>query len=256
MFSRMLPRLFPLVLFCASVFTLAQADTWDGWLVGLNAGMASTTAKYQTGPDDKSWFNYAHQTAGMWANGHKTKTDNSAVAGLSLAYNRQTGALVYGGEMGFDFADISLGRSTTYPYSQNAFGYQYNYKQNAKLNGLLTLKGRAGYAFGNSLLSATAGAAWTQLRTGMDYMDSYTSSFQYSASHEKRDLRRGWTAGITYQYKLPSNLILKAEYQYFDFGRSSFNTPVHAANGQYIAPMNFSAKVDMNMFTVGVEKQF
>lgn len=235
-------------------FTVAKADTWDGLFIGINAGVVTSAAKYQTGPNDASWFHAQHQTAGMWANGDKTQKSSDPVGGLSIAYNRQTGAFVYGAEAELSFMDVNLQKTGAYPYT--SLSQQYNYSQNTNAKGLFTLKGRAGYAFGNSLLSATAGVAATDLRTGLDYGDSYTGSSKYIANHEDRKLRLGWEAGIAYQYRLPSDLILKAEYQYIDFGKSSFSTPIHSVGGDYITQMNFSSKVYLSTFMLGIEKKF
>ncbi len=243
-----------LLFFCLGV-TLAHADTWDGLFIGINAGTATSTSKYQTGPNNESWFKLQNVTESMWKSGNNTRTNDATISAISIAYNRQASALVYGGEIGLSLMDVSMNKNGSYPYIPSNNHY-YNYNQSSKLSGLLIIKGRTGYALGNSLLSVTAGGAATNLRTGLDFEDSYAGDGKYSASHHDRDVRFGWTAGVSYQYMLPSNFVLKAEYQYFDFGKSSFNTPVHAGDGTYITQMNYSSKISLNTFMIGVERKF
>ena len=40
------------------------------------------------------------------------------------------------------------------------------------------------------------------------------------------------------------------------FDRTSFNTPDYDTNETYISQIKFSSKENMNMFMIGVEKQF
>jgi opacity protein-like surface antigen len=234
--------------------TAARADTWDGLFVGIDAGTVAAEAKYTTGPDNSNWFAAQGQTAGMWQNGANTQSKQAPVGGVFVAYNRQAGAWVYGGEVGLSLMDVDLQHSGTYRYQGIAKDYDYRQKTNAR--GLFTLKGRSGYAFGNGLLSVSAGAALTDLRTGLGYDDNYVPPMNYLASHDDRRYKLGWTAGAAYEYRLPQDLIIKAEYQYLDFGSSSFTTPVYTSNGTYITQMNFSSRLRMSTYTVGIEKKF
>ena len=231
-----------------------HAGQWDGFFVGFHTGAVRSRAQYQTGPDDASWFESMGQTSAMWAHGNRFDNSSDPAFGVSLAYNRQAGAFVYGAELDADALKAGMDHTGTYRYV--SVTPHYTYQQATKMEGLYTLRARAGYAFGNSLLSCTAGLAATRLTTGLNYWDDYPGTSAYFAEHTELKNKTGWTAGLGYQYMMPNGLVLKAEYAYIDLGRTSFSTPVSDGSGTYITEMNFSSKVRLNTYTLGIEKRF
>ncbi len=231
----------------------AYAGQWDGFFFGVNTGAALSNAKYKTGPDNVSWFRTTHQTVGMWDNGDQDKSRVSPLVGLSAAYNRQVDSFVFGAELGLNAIAADLGHDGTYQFTAG-LTHHYTYQQKTKIDGLITLRGRVGVAFGDSLLSVTGGLAATQLKTGIDYSDDY--NVPYSASRTKTDFTLGPTVGLAYERLLPDDFALKAELTYVDFGKTRFSTPVTANDGSFIADMNFSSEQRLGIFTVGLEKKF
>lgn len=240
--------------------TEAFAGQWDGVFIGLNAGAAQLSTKYQTGPDDSLWFKNAQQTAGMWAHGNQDESHDSPIGGLSLAYNHQIDSFVLGAELGLNAIDVKLDHEGTYRYTTTAVlynPYDYTYRQKTSVKGLYTLRGRAGYAFGDSLLSVTGGLAATSLKTGVGFHDYPGDSSPYSAAYTETKRKIGWTAGVAYQHMLPDDFVLKAEFAYVDLGKASFSTPVtQDGNGLNAGRMNFSSRVRLNVLTIGLEKKF
>jgi len=240
--------------------TEAFAGQWDGVFVGLNAGAARSSTKYQTGPDDSLWFKNAQQTAGMWAHGDQDEFRYSPIGGLSLAYNHQIDSFVLGAELGLNAIDAKLDHEGTYKYTAtNSFynPYNYTYRQKTSVKGLYTLRERAGYAFGDSLLSVTGGLAATSLTTGVGFHDYADDSSPFSASHTETKRKIGWTAGLAYQHMLPDDFVLKTEFAYVDLGKASFSTPItRDSDGLNEGQMNFSSRARLNVLTIGLEKKF
>lgn len=190
----------------------------------------------------------------MWNKGRQNHSKSGSIFGLSAAYNVQVNSFVYGGELGLNGADLKLDNTGTYKYTNQT--HYYTYTQKAGIQNLLTLRGRAGYAFDHSLLSVTGGIAATSLKTGLNYSDDYSGTGQYTAAHTKTSVKVGWTAGIAYEHKLPDDMALKAEFTHVDFGTSGFTTPIWAGDGTYEGDMKLSSRVFMNIFSLGIEKKF
>ena len=125
-----------------------------------------------------------------WGSVDNNPTNPSGfVGGVQGGYNWQTGPWVFGVE-----GDIQVtGASDTFApwkFSNPWFG---------------TVRGRAGYAFGNVLFYGTAGLAFGELRG---------ETFGLSETHTNA----GWTAGVGAEFGFAPNWSAKLEYLYIDFG--------------------------------------
>jgi outer membrane immunogenic protein len=78
-----------------------------------------------------------------------------------------------------------------------------------------TVRGRLGYAVGPTLLYATGGYAWADLKL--------TNAFGPFSSSDSQVLN-GWTVGAGVEYMIAPKWSLKAEYLYKSFGGETFNT--------------------------------
>lgn len=72
-----------------------------------------------------------------------------------------------------------------------------------------TVRGRAGYSFGNVLFYGTAGLAFGELRA---------QTFGLTESHTNA----GWTAGVGTEFGFAQNWSAKVEYLYVDLSNSNF----------------------------------
>jgi len=102
--------------------------------------------------------------------------------------------------------------SVTFP---GAGGLVYNNNQ----RGLGSFTGRFGYTWGPGLIYAKGGYAYS------DYNQSLTlagvpQAFALNGSHHD-----GYTVGAGIEYMFAPNWSAKVEYQYYDFGKTSFVTP-------------------------------
>ncbi|MDR3672517.1 MAG: outer membrane beta-barrel protein [Holophaga sp.] len=231
---------------------VGQAQSWNGFSLGLDGGAIRSHVVYETGPDDQSWFKTTNETASMRATGDHRDADYAALLGLTLGYDHQTGPWVYGAELGLNATQISLATRNTYNYTNSA--RHYTYRQEATCTGLHTLSARAGYAFGPSLLSASAGLAVTRIRTSLDFVDDY--AVQYASHGSEKGFWTGWTLGLGYRRRLANGFALRANASYVALGKDGLTSIIHAADGTSITGMNFASKVRLNTYTLGVEKRF
>ena len=94
-------------------------------------------------------------------------------------------------------------------------GFVYTNERRA----LGSLTGRAGFAWGPALLYAKGGYAWS------DNQERLTFGGVPLAFAFDRNRRDGYTIGAGVEYMFAPNFSAKAEYQYYDFGRSAFVAP-------------------------------
>jgi outer membrane immunogenic protein len=95
-------------------------------------------------------------------------------------------------------------------------GFVYNNNQ----RGLGSVTGRLGYTWGPALLYVKGGYAYS------DYSESLTflgAPFPFTLNSSHHD---GYTVGAGLEYMFAQNWSGKIEYQYYDFGKTNFVTPV------------------------------
>jgi outer membrane immunogenic protein len=171
---------------------VAPAFSWTGFYIGGHGGWAWAEKDWQF---VGSGLSTSHQADGF-------------LGGGQVGFNWQTGALVFGVEGQFSWADLE--GSSACP--NTAFTCQTH------INWLATATGRIGYAAANWLFYVKGGAAWID-----DEFTATSGGVVFSGSHRPV----GWTAGGGVEYGLTPNWSAKIEYNYMDFGseRVGFVTP-------------------------------
>ena len=159
--------------------------TWTGFYVGGNAGLSGgNSSGTLTESEDSFW-----------------ETDRAKSMGFSgggqIGYNYQfpTTNFVVGLEA--DFQGSTLGGS----YLNEAEGVDSvsgGAIAQSKVNWWGTVRGRAGYAFGNILPYVTGGLAYGRVTNSFDAWETGVGSINYSYSSE----RTGWTVGAGVEYAL------------------------------------------------------
>lgn len=120
----------------------ATITDWSGFYVGGMASFDSGTREY-----DDSGFLYV--------------LDPATAYGAFAGYNFQRGSFVYGGELAYSGAGITVG---DFPDENYTF--------------FADLKARAGYVLGDALIYGVVGASATSFATSFDYP---SSGFSYGA---------------------------------------------------------------------------
>jgi len=164
------------------VYTAPNYFSWTGFYVGFNAGYGWGTADWST-PIATSF-----KTTGY-------------LAGLTLGYNYQTGAFVWGIEGDIDYSSLK-GSDTAICGTPGC---------ETKLQYLGTVRARLGYAFDRWLPYLTGGLAFGSIKNS-----------GFDASETKTKL--GWTAGLGVEYAFMGAWSAKLEYLYASLGTTTCNT--------------------------------
>jgi opacity protein-like surface antigen len=206
----------------------APVSDWSGFYVGINGGGGWANTDFQPGidllpPDFPGYF----QPPGQRSSG--------GLIGGQFGYNWQFGRFVAGLEADYDAADIkstaNLGSGIT---------------QELKINQLGSVRGRFGWTVWPDLLAyGTAGFALGKMQSSFDQPSSTLSTAGYSTES-------GWAAGAGLEYKLLENILLRAEYLHYDFGRVSDNN-----NGAgTIGGDNSNSRTAVDVVRAGVSYKF
>jgi outer membrane immunogenic protein len=153
--------------------------------------------------------------------------NNNGFAGTTNSSN--SGSFLGGVQVGADYqfapnwvlgveGQYSWLGSNTNSAAFNGLGAGYVYNDNQR--GLGSVTGRFGYTWGPALLYVKGGYAFS------DYNDSLTlggvpQAFTLNSGHHD-----GYTVGAGLEYMFAQNWSAKIEYQYYNFGSTSFVTPV------------------------------
>jgi outer membrane immunogenic protein len=154
------------------------------------------------------------------------------MGGAQVGYNQQFGMFVVGGEL--DISYLGSGRSTT-SRVQNinlgtgilgpaALGTDLRLRHG--MNWLGTARLRAGVGFDRFLVYGTGGLAFGNPDHRIDFTARLTApgvgldqSITFSGRND--DWKAGWTAGAGAEYAIANNLTIKAEWLYYDLGRTT-----------------------------------
>ena len=118
-------------------------------------------------------------------------------------------------------------------------GYAYTNDQ----RGLGSVTGRIGYTWGPALLYVKGGYAYSDNRETL-LLASVPQAFAFDHNH-----RDGYTVGAGLEYMFAQNWSAKAEYQYYDFGKTNFVTPP-------VLTTFGSTRNDEHTFKVGLNYRF
>jgi outer membrane immunogenic protein len=244
---------FGIIAFAVSTFTPAMAAdvsipykaapaaipvfSWTGCYVGGNGGGGRGFNQHQPlsvlGIDS---FNAVHNSG--W------------FAGVQGGCDYQVGSLVVGVEAQFDWADIKGTATTFIPGS--AVGIVLT----SKVDRFATATGRVGYAFDRILFYAKGGAAFAHINQQFTLTDFATALIPFTGAQDIA----GFVVGAGFEFALLPNVSLKAEYNYFDFGRNGVNLNCTGplCGGPAGLPLLIPVDIRQNMQTVmlGVNYRF
>lgn len=236
-----------LALACAAAFgpaRTAQAQSWTGFYVGLNAGygwgqgeeaMASvnTFAEPFAFPFTGPAISAASRSLANFSTSHNM---SGWVGGGQLGYNvRLAGSLVVGIEA--DLQDLGgHDRTSTIggtALADNTIGSTIFLNQNAvvmkSLDYLGTVRGRLGYLITPTVLGyVTGGLAYGRGSASTSVTHScspgnvscaaFSDTTSFSSAGAASETRVGWTIGGGVEWDFARNWSLKGEYLYYDLG--------------------------------------
>ena len=165
----------------------AATFNWSGFYVGISGGWATSSRSVHD-------FGGGVTTSPALQGG---------LIGGTLGWNWQTGAMVFGIEGDWSWANINGRTPSPGP----------GYTDGTVINSLATLRGRLGVVSGNALYFLTAGGAWAAVDrndTGPAAPTTLVQSFTLS----------GWTAGGGAEFMLAPNWTFKGEVLWVGLGTS------------------------------------
>jgi outer membrane immunogenic protein len=190
--------------------------SWTGCYIGAVAG-------YGWGKSDQDFA-----VAGNPPAISGTHVDGGTVGG-TIGCNYQTGTWVFGVENDLAWA----GFKGSAPDIQNPA-----FTIGTKTTWLDTLRGRVGYAFGNSLVYATGGVAFADVKA--------FESFPGVPEETISNTRTGCALGGGFEYAFDRAWSAKAEYLHIDFGSSNATGFVNYTNKSRVTLTENIARVGLN----------
>ncbi len=249
----------------------AKAQEWTGAYLGLDIGQNSAraatdsrgTAGFSAGVGGDAPGSAAQATS---LTGNYDSLLDGPAFGAHLGYNWQQGVVVLGLEA--DVQRPSQSGTNTIDTLTTVASYPSNplsasLSQTDSIDYLSTLRARLGYAGEQWLLYGTAGLAIGKVNSRVTYDGRYVAAptivfDDFNASFS--DMRAGYVIGAGAEYALAEKWTVRAEYLYYDLGRSSrdFSVVSQVPATGFIATgvANASTKWAGSMVRLGISYRF
>jgi len=225
--------------------------SWSGFYVGINGGYA-----FSANDDDPTWRETFATLPFFGPAPGGSLNIAGGFAGGQVGYNAQLGHWVLGIEADFQGADISdQSASSITPYL--APGGVATFTSTSRVGSFGSLRPRLGYAWDRTLVYATGGFAWGDVRHSMLWRDN----FGFSAQDTTRNLETGYTVGAGFEHMFSCCWSVKLEYQYVNLGSQHYIAPelftVSGTGGVATAfAINTDTQTDFHTVRVGLNYKF
>jgi outer membrane immunogenic protein len=229
----------------APALVQAPAYSWTGCYAGLNAGASWTRLDQNLAVPDPVNANFA-------LGGQDTGFTGGGQVGCNWQYVPNW---VFGLEGDFNY--LSAKRTGRFAFSEGSEDVAGSME--TKLRWLATVRGRFGHTWGHTMLFATGGLAFGDVKSSVNAVSLssanavLTGTFAGSVSQT----RVGWSAGAGVEHAFGNQWSAKLEYLYFDLG--SFNYLVNLTSGSPdFAPTTWSTngKIDGHIVRLGLNYRF
>jgi outer membrane immunogenic protein len=213
---------------------VCAAAQWSGLYLGINGGAASHNA-------------------------HRQDVYGRIMAGFGFIDNVSSWGGTAGGQIGYNVVNCSTfwgvevdgawlsnnGFILSDPLISTEIG-----GLRARLDGVVTLRGRGGVAFDNMLLYVTGGAAALHTRTNYSHIHSDTP---VNEQVNVNDWTWGWVAGFGAEYAISSNLSLRSEFLYIGNTDKQYKARSFGTFSQHLA---FNHRDNVAIARVGLNYRF
>jgi outer membrane immunogenic protein len=247
----------------------AAIATWNGFYVGANIGGGWQKADTSLSPTNgalAATFNLA------FANGVlpvASSPDSSGVlGGITLGYNLQRGAFVFGLEGDFMGTHLNATSTTTNPNVVPFNTQLITISTTTSTDWLATVRGRiGGVLIADTLLYATGGLAVGQVNGSTSITPGGTvlgvpvscATAAFCSAGSASNTQVGWTAGIGAERMFAQRLSAKIEYLHYDLGTLSYT--VNEASPGFpavagIANVNISTRITGDIVRAGLNWRF
>ncbi len=194
---------------------------WTGFYVGGHFGYGDAGFGPGTNPLPEQGVILPHSATGL-------------SGGYQLGYNRQLANRVVLG--------IEADATFTGPLDGPALG-RSPVPFNTTIDYVGTVRGRIGYAFDRFMPYVTGGVAWGHTHINVNDVDGVTPLFPVG------HYQTGWTAGLGLEYAVSGNWTAKAEYDYVDLSRKTYDL-----SGFGLGSVNVDPRI--HLFKLGLNYQF
>ena len=194
---------------------------WTGFYVGGHFGYGDASFGPGTNPLPEQGVVLPHSATGL-------------SGGYQLGYNRQLANRVVLG--------IEADATFTGPLDGPALA-RSPVPFNTTLDYVGTVRGRVGYAFDRFMPYVTGGVAWGHTHINVNDADGVTPLFPVG------HYQTGWTAGLGLEYAVSGNWTAKAEYEYVDLSRKTYDL-----SGFGLGSVNVDPRI--HLFKLGLNYQF
>jgi outer membrane immunogenic protein len=229
----------------------AAAYDWTGCYIGANAGWIGSRDHVTLAPSG-TYLNppgilappnflgtgdFASNIAAL-SNSY-TRDGSGVLIGEQTGCNKQAGQYVFGAEFDAQWTSLKSSVNTSYaaftdsgnPIFTNS---AHTEQASSRLEGLLTFRGRVGYAWDRLLLYVTGGLAVGEIKSQTNVTFAATGALNAvydGAIHVGSTTtdRAGWVVGGGAEYAFAPHWSVKAELLYIDLGTVSLNAPLIAA---------------------------
>ncbi|WP_347710867.1 carbohydrate porin [Bradyrhizobium sp. CB1650] len=194
---------------------------WTGFYVGGHFGYGDASFGPGTHPLPEQGLILPHSAMGL-------------SGGYQLGYNRQLANNIV---LGIEADATFPGPLDTPALGRDAQPF------NTTIDYVGTVRGRIGYAFGRLMPYVTGGFAWGH--THVDINDPAGGDIIARPGH----YQTGWTAGLGLEYAVSGNWTAKAEYEYVDLSRRTYDLSGFDLNNVNVEPR-------VHLFKLGLNYQF
>jgi outer membrane immunogenic protein len=168
------------------------------------------------------------------------------LGGGQIGINYQIDRLVLGIEGEYSAADIKGSESRVV-----AFTGPFPWVTANRLESIAAVTGKIGYAFDSWLPYFKGGAAWARDKQSLA---SGIPAPPNPLFGEITNTRSGWTIGAGLEYALSANWSVKAEYDYYDFGRKTLTMSVNSPSTTGLS--DHITEETLHVVKVGVNYRF
>jgi outer membrane immunogenic protein len=235
---------------------VAPVINWTGFYVGGQVGGASyepSCTSDPLGPCTVLDFPGAQHTGGL--------SSASFIGGGKIGYDYQWGPVVLGVGGEFDWTNLHGTDQTTASISiPESFLAGDTFTASAKIDWLVSARGRIGWAFGNFLPYVTGGVAWTQVKTSAAFVPGPDEPFP-ALSAGGTSHKTGGVAGAGFEYMVAPHVSVVGEVLWYGFGSTTVSTvcPSNNVNCGTFAGDTFTTSLnhqDIVSGTLGVNWRF
>lgn len=201
-----------LTVLSGSVFAADGQSAWEGLNAGVSVG--SHLAKKRTIDISGSPIITGSQP-GQVPYSLSVDRDEAVIGGLLIGYNWKAGAMVYGLEADYTFNELKDESRHCSPTGCN----NVETTASASVDSLMTVRGRLGITTTNQwLLALTGGVAAGKINVKNNINEFASAGRQFYDSNTENKI--GWALGIEVGYAFTPNLMLRADYTYYDLGKT------------------------------------